>query len=181
MTASPQELLQATVDASLDEADVEMAPVEKDLETIFPEATTLTVGGFPARVRRFKTREVLLLVRIVTVGFGEGITSLDFSTDDADQLKADILAVITLALPNAIDETIALLTTIVEPEVEANEGAVRAAMVNPELDVMVDVVDIVMDQEMEDWLGLVGKVRRMAARQAALMEKTRKKGPKAGG
>lgn len=161
MTANTEDLMQRSVDAS-------QQPEDSDLGPIAPDENVLMVGEYRARVKRLKSREILGLVQLLTRGLGDGIRNLDLSTDDPEALKGDLAAIAIIALPNVIDDTFVFLRSIVEPVNPDENRKLQEAMFNPEIDVLLDMVEIILVQEVDDLYALVGKVGGLMARSEKL-------------
>lgn len=148
-------------------ADPENAPPAADLTEILPDPTRLTVAGIPVRVRRFQTRELMALVRVITTGMGAGITQLDLNGPKDEQLQV-LFGLLITAIPEAGDEFVDLLSLIVEPVDKANKQAIADIMGNPPLDVTMDVMAVVFIQEKDDLSAIVGKARMLLGHMQAL-------------
>lgn len=135
---------------------------DEDLGTILPEPTTLTIDGIPAQVRRLKSREFLTLMRVITAGLGSGIRDIRLDVNDAEALQSDMMAILFIAVPNSIEDFGQFLSMIVEPR-EANNkdqaNRLDRIMANPEPDVLIDVLGIMVLQEKDDMVALAGKAR----------------------
>lgn len=130
-----------------------------DMEVILPTPTDFEVEGIPVVVNRLRSREFLTLMRVLTKGLGPGIANIRFNGDDPDEMKGQFIGLFVLAIPAAIDEFGQFLLTIVQPKDGAQRGALTKAMQNPEFDVLIDVITIVLEQEKDDLFSLVGKAR----------------------
>lgn len=148
------------------------APVEEvaaevpDLEVILPEHGEVQVGEYKVRVRRIKSREFFALMRIITKGLGEGLASFRFSFDaeDPEQMQADMLAVLAIAIPEAIEEVAQFLKAITEPVNPSETAAVAAALENPEVEVTMDILGVMLEQERDDIGPLLGKAQAWITR-----------------
>jgi len=129
---------------------------ERDLDLIVPPESSVVVAGHECRVKRLKSREFLALVGIVTRGIGPGLANIRLTGDEAAQQLAGLLV---LAIPNAVDEFIGFLMKIVEPVDPTREKDVREALVNPELELLLDLAGVIALQEKDDLQVLVGKAQ----------------------
>jgi hypothetical protein len=145
---------------------------QPDLDPIMPNVRTLDIEGIQARVIPLRLREVFGIARIIGVGLGAGLFDLDINWDDPEELKGAAGVLLLLALPNAEDECVAFLRSIVKPVDKDNEGRLRATMANPKPGVVFDILDLVLDQEGDDLGSLLGKARRMGPKMAKLMPET---------
>lgn len=152
-----------------------------DLEVIFPDPTMLEVAGIPASVRRLQTREVMAGVRVLVNEMGAGITELDLNAlmitpeegddDAAAKLAAaqsSLMGFLLVATPNAADEILKLLASLVEPKDPSDAKTLAKIMENPPPGVTLDVVGAVFAQERDDFAALVGKVRPLLGYAQAL-------------
>lgn len=131
-----------------------------DIEPILAASTeTFAVNGIPCQVKRIKSREFLALMRVITKGLGGNVARFKFSMDDADEAQAQILALLLMAIPNAIDEFADLLMGMVQAKDRTQQGAVMAEMQNPDVDVLMDAITVLLEQEKDDMVALVGKAR----------------------
>lgn len=174
-TAVEAPVAEPTVEA---EAPVEASaePEKKDdLEAILPTPFQVKVDGMNCRVRRLKTREFLALVQVLTSGLGPalGNVKLDFSDDET--IARDLSALMLLAIPNAVDEFVFFLTSVVEPVQDADRGKVATYLQdNPDLDVMMEIFEGIAVQEKDDLVVLAGKAQAMWSRVAGLYARQRK-------
>jgi hypothetical protein len=149
-------------------------PESGEFEAILPEGGRVEIEpGLYAEVSRLKTREFLLLMRVITRGLGESFATLRFSTNDPDEMQQELLAMLMLAIPNAIEEFGAFLLAIVKPVSESERPNVVLAAQNPDPDVLVDILGTLVEQEAADLQALVGKARAWLARLQKTLVKER--------
>lgn len=129
-----------------------------DLEGILPAEEELLIEGIPATVKRLKAKEFFALLRILTNGMGANIANVDFGSDK-EEVKAHFLGLFIAAVPNAADEFVDFLHLVVEPKNSQQTGELNRAMVNPELETVIDVLTVVAEQEAPDIADLVGKAQ----------------------
>lgn len=129
-----------------------------DLEAILPNEGKLDVEGIDCIVRRLKSREFLQLVRVLTTGLGPSISQINLAGDQ-EELQGQLIGMILMAIPEAADEFGDFVFSIVEPVNRADKNELREKLQNPELDVLIDVLTIVVVQEAPDFQSLVGKVK----------------------
>lgn len=155
-----------------DNTDAEGKAPEPDLEAIAPDEGKVYVGGVQVRVKRLKFREILSLARIVSNGAGAGMSQFSIDTSSPEAMQTGILGILTFALPNAADETFEFLQQVVEPVNTGNQAKkqLQQAMDNPELDEVLDVINLLVGQEMDDIFELVGKVKRLANSQQDMFQ-----------
>jgi len=138
-----------------------MTTSEIDLLTSEPQTLTL-VSGTEVRVLRLKTRQLMKLMRILTTGAGSALANVQLGDDSTpEQITTQLLAMLAFSIPEAEDETIDFIWSMVEPaklitdpkskpEHEVNEGLMenlRAEMTNPELDDLMTVIEAVVTIE----------------------------------
>jgi hypothetical protein len=142
-----------------------------DLAVILPDLHELAIAEVPARVKRIRTREVMLLARVLTAGLGASLTRIDIDEDGFDQ---QLMGLLLMAVPEAHEELIALIKAIVEPidpfgqDDKAREQAFRAELDNPGIDVTLDVIGAVLAQERDTIPMLLGKARLLVGQVQAL-------------
>jgi hypothetical protein len=132
-----------------------------DMTVIAPEERLITVGGVECRVRRVRTRELMLFVRVVTSGGAYGLQKVDFKD------KGQIGALILMAIPEAHEEFLELLRALVVPTDSGfgptHEGYVQftEAMENPPVDTTFEVAEVLVEQESGTFVALWGKVQNL--------------------
>ena len=140
------------------------ATAKPDLEVILPVGGIVVVEGIEARVRRLKSREFLSLIRVVTTGMGPAIGQISLSPDDPEALQGELIGLFLVAVPNAIDEFAEFLMSIVEAVKPSEQGRVVKEMVNPDAEVLLDILTVLAEQEKDDLSMLAGKARAAIAR-----------------
>lgn len=138
-----------------------MTDINPDIDTIDAEPTTISLeSGFEVNIERIKTRQLLRLMRILTRGAGAALGQLQFGGEQEDFVSS-LLAAVVLAIPEAEDETIAFIRSMVTPAelVEKprtkddhahNEELIQeldAEFFNPELEDIVAVLERVITLE----------------------------------
>lgn len=157
-----------------------------ELDTLdpVPEQVKLVSGTF-VDIEDLKARQFFRLLRILTHGAIPGLGDL-FSVNsetDPQQFAANLLTVTLLSIPDAEDETVAFIASMVKPtgliegrrlnkqDAERNAelwNSLAVELENPELDDLVTIVEAIVRRESADILAL-GK--RLAA-MFKLAEKT---------
>ena len=132
---------------------------ENDLEVILPTVETLEVDGIPVRVERLKFRELTLILRILTRGVknSDMFRSIDMS-GGANGAWPQILAMLVFAIPEAPDEFVTFLKAVTKAKDGRQAKNLDAALDNPDLDTMTDVLAIVWEQEQDEFGAIVGKL-----------------------
>ena len=140
------------------------AEAKPDLEVILPVGGIVEVAGIEARVRRLKSREFLALIRVVTTGMGPAIGKISLTPDDPEALQGELIGLFLVAVPNAIDEFAEFLMSIVEAVKPSEQALLLKEMVNPDADVLLDILTVLAEQEKDDLSMLAGKARAAIAR-----------------
>lgn len=164
--------VETPVEAPVQEAPAPAEEKPADLEAILPSEFRVVIDGMPCKVRRLKTREFLALVQVLTSGLGPalGNVKLDFSDDEA--IARDLSALMLLAIPNAVDEFVFFLTSVVEPVKDSDRGKIATYLQdNPDIDVMLEIFEGIAVQEKDDLVVLAGKAQAMWSRVAGLYTK----------
>lgn len=149
------------------------ADIMPDLDPILPSTATVTVGGVRARVNRLRAREVFELGRVLGSAIGQSVGELSFDLDDPAQARGEIIGVVVMAASHAPDEMLAFLRGVVVPVDDADQGRLRNEFANPDLGELLDIVEVLIDQEAETLVDLVGKARRIADKTATLFRDRR--------
>lgn len=128
--------------------------------TAEPDVLTLETGD-RIIVQRLKTRQMFRLLKILTHGAGGALVGLDFSGEDPEGFVAQLLAITIAAIPNAEDETIEFIQSMVDSadaiEVPRSKGdrernqIVRENLAdhlsNPSLDDLITILEVVIRKE----------------------------------
>lgn len=155
---------ETTEDASVD--------VDNDLGVILPEPGKMEIGGIPVEVRRLKTREFLLLMRVITGGMGASMRDIRLNTKDEEAMVADLISIVMLAIPFAIEEFGEFVISIVEAKNKHEHAAqLRQALENPEIEDLMNIIGIVVEQERDDLGVLAGKARAWIAKIQTTMNR----------
>lgn len=168
--------MSATTDTA---SDTTTAPAHQpdDLAVLLPDELGVTVAGHACTVHRINMRELMLLVKVLMAGVGDRISELEGLDSDAEDYNAQLVTFLAAAVPDAWDEFVELLVAIVKPTdaaVRADSRArqqVREALDNPPPKLFLDVIEIVVAQEREDFEVILGKLRTLLAAATALAAK----------
>jgi hypothetical protein len=149
------------------------ADAVEDLDPIVPDEKIRTVAGIPVRVKRVRAREVFALSRIVGAGLGSSAAKIDLDVEDKKQMTAEIIGVLLFAIPEAVEETLDFFRKIVEPVKgdKVTERKLAGSFDNPDFGELIDVLHVVLEQEVDTFWDIVGKVRSMAAVASRLMDR----------
>lgn len=158
-----------STDPTLDEQNTNTTDTDGSggLDTILPEPGTVTVDGVRCQINRLRMRELMKLVRVLTTGVGDGLSRLDYSAGD-DAFAQQLLGLAIVGIPEAEDEFAELLQAVVVPVDPRYSEQVREAMDNPEADLLVDIIQLVVAQEQESFGALLGKLRNLIGTTATL-------------
>lgn len=140
-----------------------MTTVNTDIDTLASEPVPVTLeSGTEIEIVRLKTRQLMKLLKIITSGAASVLGELSFSADmDPEEFTGNLIGAVILAIPEAEDETIEFLQTMVapkglivdprtKPEQEVNiglEDALRAELQNPELEDLVTILEQIFRNE----------------------------------
>lgn len=166
---------QPEIDAPEPEPVIEEA--KPDTEVILPPPFTgrimVTLGTgeiVECGVKRLRAREFLALLRVFTTGFGDGIAKITLAGEDADEMQGQILGMMLVAIPEAIEEFLDFMVQVVEP-VEGDPKRLRKALVDPDVNMLLDVAEAIAIQEKDDLWALLGKARAALARIKSVYQK----------
>jgi hypothetical protein len=88
-----------------------------DVDALSPESDSITLeSGFVVRVERLKTRGMFKLLKVVTRGGGPILMQMPLDFDDQENFIKQFLAVVVMAVPEAEDEAIEFIASMVTPE-----------------------------------------------------------------
>jgi hypothetical protein len=169
---------------------------ESDLDRIDPVPVRVKLlSGHEYELLRIKTRQFFRLLRILTHGAGERmIRTLDFKAA-GEVFTQQLLMLLMLSIPDAEDETIYFIQSMLRPPglaADAHPGAklgkedtehdeklwaeLSADTFNPEMDDLLTIMEAIVRQEAPEVQALGKKLRDMLAAQfpdlAPLQEKT---------
>jgi hypothetical protein len=133
----------------------------KDAQSIVPVPRTITIAGVECEVRRIKTMAALTLLQVIVLGYGPELGKLKWNSENKDDLVGQLMGVLLIAIPRQLTQFLKVMRDLVVPIDLDKIEEIDAALKDPELDVMVEILDVVLDQEVDDMLELMGKVRAM--------------------
>jgi hypothetical protein len=154
-------------------------PDDSELDRIDPQPTEVKLStGFTVEVVRMRTRQFFRLLRVLTHGAGPALTQaqLNFS-GDAGEFGAKLLTLVVMSIPDAEQEAIGFLASMSRPvgitdkpqaqltkqEDEANKAAwtrFNEELHNPELEDLLDLIEVIVRQEAPELQALGKKLRR---------------------
>lgn len=156
----------------------EATPEAQDVQRLLPESTRLELSdGTEVDVLPLKTRQFFRLLKIVTRGGAPILRSMPLSLDaGAAEFTQQLLAVVIMAVPEAEQQAVEFIQSMVEPvgltgdaEIDlAKRRALHNSLYNPELDDTLAIIEKVISIEGED----IRKLGNRLARMFALAEKT---------
>lgn len=149
------------------EADPEKDEIAALLET--PNGPFELASGTRVVVRQLKLREFLALLRIVTRGAAPALGSVSLDFDNPNQFVQSLLGIILFAIPEATEETIEFVQTVVEPADLPKDAKAAIAkredlideLFNPELEDLINIVAVVVASEGSDLQKLGKRLKTM--------------------
>jgi hypothetical protein len=144
-----------------------------DVDVIVSEGDNVVLSsGTQVNIQPLKARQFFKLLRIITHGAGGMILNLKFSGEDTpEEFGAKLLALVGFAIPDAEDEVIDFILSMVKPVGEKTGRTLNKQdrehnkelidnlieeLYNPELEDLVTIVEAVVTREAED-LQALGK------------------------
>jgi hypothetical protein len=153
------------------------ASATEEFDVINPPEATLTVAGVTCTVRRVRLRQLMFAIRVLTNGMNESLAQVEF-----DELgQQEWMALLMAAVPNAIDEFIDLINALVQPPDQISKSeleALRRELENPDPELLVDLVPIIVAQEKDTFSALLGKATALLESNAKLKRVAKKAGLK---
>lgn len=145
----------------------------KDVEVIVDEGNAVKLSsGTEVVIQPLKARQFFKLLRIITHGAGGMLLNIKFSPDDTpEEFGSKLVALVGFAIPDAEEEVIDFLLSMVKPaklkegralskadksKNEELQTEVFEELYNPELDDLVTLVEAIVRREAED-LQALGK------------------------
>lgn len=134
-----------------------------DVDIIASEPTPLTlVSGFEIKVERLRTRAVMSLLKILTKGAAEVLSSIVFSEEASqEEFTGQLVGAIILAIPEAEDETIEFVQRMVSPAGLRQGRSKEDAEYNASL--IIELQEQLDDPELEDLLTIVTEIAKVEA------------------
>jgi hypothetical protein len=192
MTATPDtpgssDTVEQTDPAAVEPESTTEETVLEEIERIDPVITsgevTLTTGQ-TVFLQRLKTRQFFAMLRIITRGSGVMLrhVNLDPASQTTEEFTTSLVALLLTAVPEADDETIEFLATMVKPKVDFGEdgpvaGPKRMAekqaleeaawkqlnetLANPELDDTLSLIEGIVRREAGDLKALGKRIVKM--------------------
>lgn len=125
-----------------------------------PTVITLTTGT-KIRIERLRTRQLLRALKVLTNGAADVLAGFSFDSEDEESFAANILASLIFAIPEAEDETIEFVQSMVSPAELVDEPKTKAdkllnadlykklekELFNPELEDLISIVEVIIKNE----------------------------------
>jgi hypothetical protein len=145
--------------------------VVEDADRIVPEPFRFTLrDGTEVEVERLRTRQFLRLLRILTRGGMEVLPNLALDLRGSqEQFVVNMMLLFTFAIPEAEQEAIEFLRSMVRPVFRVPEGAGAKAIERARKDAEAHLARVFENPELDDAIGIIEAViRREAADLMAL-------------
>lgn len=147
-------------------------PVEPrdELQHLDPQPLRLELkSGTPFDVQPLKLRQFLALLRIVTRGAAGVLSMGGLSAADGEDFARQLLAITLFAIPEAEDETIVFVQSMVKPadltgdrvQDAKKAEALRLELENPELEDVVIILEAIINNEADDLKALGKRLQSM--------------------
>lgn len=151
------------------------APPRDEMDRLDPIGTKFKLSsGTEVEIMPLKLRQFLKFLRILTSGASDIWGDMRLSTNDEGQFMAGLFGLAVFAIPQAENETVDFLKSMVKPAY-LPEGADKAAqqvrleawgqlsveLENPELEDTLDLIQAIIEAEASDLMALGKRLRRM--------------------
>lgn len=138
-------------------------PERDELEALLPELEDLKLSsGLVIKLKPLKARQFFRLLRIVTRGGAQILNQLRWTQlDSSDQFAAQFVAVIVFAIPEAEQETLDFIQSMIElPEDENERFLLLRELDDPELEDTINIIEQIILREKDDLASLGKKMRK---------------------
>lgn len=150
-----------------------------EFDALDPAVEKLTLSsGTEVEFEALKTRQFFRMLRILTHGAGHVIFSSDnFFSGESEEWVGKLLGALFYSIPESIDETIDFIQSMVKPvglldpmrkldkaQKAHNEAlwiALFEELANPELEDLIDIVEVIFKREADDLQALGKKLQKM--------------------
>lgn len=159
-----------------------MASVSKDVDALTSEPRELTLAnGLEVKVERVRVRQLLKLLNIFANGASAFvIESMNEYGVESEEFKTSLLAALASAVPEAEDQTIAFISSLVVPKEYTHRPKSAAAkkvnarameeldayMDNPEIEDLIEIFTVVIEVETPHIAQLVKNLSALVEAQA---------------
>lgn len=129
-----------------------------DVEALAPTPDTITLdSGIVIKVERLRTRGMFKLLKIVTRGAGPILMQMPLNFEDSEAFMGQLLAVVVMAIPEAEDEAIDFIRSMVVPE-DYNSEAKSKADIQKNKDVFESLMRELDDPAPTDTIAIISKI-----------------------
>lgn len=152
------------------EDEVTAAPEKDELERLLEDPTgpfSLS-SGTTFQIRQLRLRELLRLLRIITRGASVTMPAMNLDFDNPDEFVQTFIAMVIFSIPEAEDETVDFVQSMVEPVPSGFEDADARARVallreleNPDLEDTITILTVIVATEGRDLAALGKRLRSM--------------------
>ncbi len=162
-----------------DPANAAAGPNKTETERLDPIPVEMVLmSGVKYDLNPLKLRQFLRLLRIITRGAADILDSTSLDFENPDQFVQQFIGMILFSVPEAEDETIDFLKSMVKPaDLTGNpqkDDVILAdfyrAMDNPELEDTVSIIQVIVQNEAEDLRSLgkrLGSMMKVAEKMGA--------------
>lgn len=165
--SAPQPFPTEASDTDSIEAAEELNEIEALLST--PNGPFELSTGTAVVIRQMNLREFLRLLKIISRGAGASVAGLSLDFDNPDQFVQTLLAMILFAVPEAENETVDFIQSMVEPANLVRDSKLaleqRRALLeelnNPDLEDMINILGVIVASEGKDLQKLGKRLRAM--------------------
>lgn len=157
---------------------------KSETERLDPQPTEMRlISGTEYELEPLKLRQFLRLLRIITKGAADVLDSTNLDFNDGDAFVQQFIGMILFSIPEAEDETIDFIRSMVRPKITLTGNAkidnpkVNAfyqEIDNPELEDTITIVQTIIEAEAEDIRALgkrLGSMLRVAEKMGATQAK----------
>jgi hypothetical protein len=151
------------------------SPERNELDRLQPIGRRFKLtSGTEVEIQDLKLRQFLKFIKILTSGASEIWSTMQINTDDTNAFMRDIAGLALFAIPEAEEQTVDFLKSIVMPAdmPEGNDRSARdkrlemltnlyAELENPELDDALSLIQAIIEAEAADLMALGKRLRRM--------------------
>lgn len=156
-------------------SEVSASPPRDELDRLDPIGSRFSLSsGSEIEIMPLKLRQFLKFLRILTAGASDVWGTMRLSTDDEGQFLAGLMGLAVFAIPQAEDETVDFLKSMVQPA-DLPKGPDRASqnirmerwnalsleLENPELEDTINLLQAILEAEASDLMALGKRLRRM--------------------
>ncbi len=144
-------------------AEPEVLDSREETDIILPELEEVKLStGQVVQIKPLKARQFFRLLRIVTRGGAKILNQLRWSQlDSPDQFAAQLVAVVVFSIPEAEQETLDFIESMVElPEDPEERKAVLQELTDPEIEDVVNIIEVIVLREKDDLVSLGKNSRR---------------------